>query len=159
MTEGEPLGLLLVLTYSDAPADYSFTVSASVDGGAWQTLSSHDGYEYPLDFLGSYRNIKFRVEHDKEAIQQLIITGWEIETKPTRTDVMPGDTNTDSTVSVYASVDGGEWQELESYLNMYSLDSLGQYKNIKFRIRHNAAATQQLIINNWEIKTFPVKIR
>jgi len=118
-----------------------------------------NNHEYPLDFLGGYRKIKFRIRDNATATKQLIIHGWEIETYPARTRVKAGDSLTDSGVGVYASIDDGPWETLEAHKNQYPLDRLGEFEKIKFRIRHNATATKQLIITGWEIDTYPIKVR
>jgi hypothetical protein len=63
----------------------SITISASIDGADFVELSRHSGYEYPLDSLGRYKKIKFKIQHNSTCTERLILTGWEIETFPTRT--------------------------------------------------------------------------
>ena len=146
--------------YTSTPTvDGTIFVYANVDDGGWQELKSHSRHVYPLDVLGDYRKIKFKIKHNSTAENQLSITGWEVETFQTTTRVKASDSNPDSTVSVYASIDNGSWQELTGDHNKYSLDSLGVYRTIKFRVRHNGTATQQLILTGWELESYLTRMR
>jgi hypothetical protein len=76
-------------------------------------------------------------------------------------DVIQGPATADTAMTVSASIDGGSFTDLGTTkaTTIYSLDSLGQFKKIKFRIRHNATSTQQVILNGWEVSTYYVPSR
>jgi len=65
--------------------DATLKVYAKVDNGDWQELESHAGHRYPLDFLGKFKKIKFRIRHNETATKQLKIIGWDIKTFPCKT--------------------------------------------------------------------------
>ena len=79
-------GGVFILNVEQGPktGDSAITVSASIDGGSFSALSAHSGYEYPLDSLGQYKKIMFKIKHNATSAQQIILTGWEIQTYPTR---------------------------------------------------------------------------
>ena len=79
-------GGIFVLNVEQGPHadDSALTIQASIDGGAFSTLTAHSGYEYPLDSLGVFKKIMFKVTHNATSKQQVIITGYEVETYPTR---------------------------------------------------------------------------
>lgn len=79
-------GGIFVLHMEQGPHadDSAITVSASTDGGSFTTLTAHTGYEYPLDSLGRFKKIMFKIRHNATSKQQIIITGYEVETFPTR---------------------------------------------------------------------------
>ena len=64
--------------------------------------------------------------------------------------------STGNTVTVSASIDGGSYTELgtTTATDTFHLDSLGKFKNIKFKIQHNATSTEQLVIDGLRATTF-----
>ncbi len=64
--------------------------------------------------------------------------------------------STGNTVTVYAAIDGGSYTSLGTCTatDKFSLDSLGHFRNIKFKFVSNASATEQLIFNGFRVTTF-----
>ena len=66
--------------------------------------------------------------------------------------------STGNTVTVYAAIDGGSYGTALgtcTATDKFSLDSLGHFKNIKFKFQNDATSTEQLIFNGFRVVTFP----
>jgi hypothetical protein len=64
--------------------------------------------------------------------------------------------STGNTVTVSAAIDGGSYTQLGTCTatTVFGLDSLGPWKNIKFKFQNNATSTEQLIFNGFRGVTF-----
>lgn len=64
--------------------------------------------------------------------------------------------STGNTLTVSAAIDGGSYTSLGTCTasDKFSLDSLGRYRNIKFKFVNNASSTEQLILNGFRVATF-----
>lgn len=70
--------------------------------------------------------------------------------------IITGPDSGGTAITVSASVDGGSYSTLgtTSATAKYNLMTLGRYKKIKFRFRHNATAIQQISINGFSVETY-----
>ena len=65
--------------------------------------------------------------------------------------------STGNTVTVSAAVDGGSYSQLGTCTSTtrFPLESMTNYKEIKFKLQNNATSTEQLIFNGYRVNTFP----
>ena len=67
----------------------------------------------------------------------------------------------DTAMTVSYNKDGGGWVALGTTKTSikYPIDSLGQFKKIKFRMQQNATNTSQPVINGWTVDSFVTPAR
>jgi len=70
--------------------------------------------------------------------------------------IITGPDTADTAITVYASIDGGSYSTLGTTktTTKFSLFHLGRFKKIKFRIRHNATASTQIVLNGYSAELY-----
>lgn len=116
---------------------------------------SNDGVVYKCFTAGQFNDGSTAINYQEETKAYdfgqpfLYKVGGELEVEIA--------SSTGNTVTVYASIDGGSYGTALGTCtasDKFSLDSLGHFKNIKFKFVNNATSTEQLIFNGFRVVTF-----